>query len=112
MPSIMSNNNNNNKEMQNNESVNEWINWIEEAIDKKHIKYYEYENFKNIQEIGSGAFGKVFRANWKNFENYLALKSFFNLNNVTVKEIVNEVILLKTKNFFDCTKKIYLRLLF
>ena len=79
--------------MQNNENTDEWewINWIEEAIDK----YYEYENFKNIQEIGSGAFGKVFRVNWKNFENYLALKSFFNLNNVTVKEIVNEVILIK-----------------
>ena len=78
--------------MQNNENtVDEWISWIEEAIDKKHIKYYEYENFKNIQEIGSGAFGKVFRANWKNFEHYLALKSFFNLNSVTIKEIVSEV---------------------
>src|SRR5438094_8938639 len=82
------------------ESINEWVNWIEEAIDKKHIKYYEYENFKNIQEIGSGAFGKVFRANWKNFEHYLALKSFFNLNNVTVKEIVCEVILLKYDSYF------------
>ena len=84
-----------NKEMQNNENADDWINWIEEALAKEYLKYYEYEKFKNIQEIGSGAFGKVFRANWKNFENYLALKSFFNLNNVTVKEIVNEVILLK-----------------
>jgi serine/threonine protein kinase len=78
--------------MQNNKNINEWINWIEEAINKKHIKYYEYENFKNIQEIGSGAFGKVFRANWKNFDHYLALKYFFNLNNITLKEIVNEVL--------------------
>ena len=85
----------NNNEMQNIENTDEGNNWIEEAINKKHIKYYEYEHFKNIQEIGSGAFGKVFRANWKNFEHYLALKSFFNLNNITVKEIVCEVIFVK-----------------
>ncbi|PKK76930.1 kinase-like protein [Rhizophagus irregularis] len=76
--------------MQNNENVDDWINWIEEAISKKHNKYYEFEIFKNIQEIGSGAFGKVFRANWKNFDNYLALKSFYNLNKITLKEIVHE----------------------
>src|SRR5687767_7988192 len=79
--------------MQDTENTNEWINWIEEAITKKHIKYYEYDHFSNIQEIGSGGFGKVFRANWKNHEQYLALKSFFNLNNITIKEIVSEVIM-------------------
>ena len=73
-------------------NTNEWINWLEEAIAKEYLKYYEYKHFSNIQEVGSGAFAKVYRANWKNFENYLALKSFFNLNNVTVKEIVREVI--------------------
>ena len=76
------------------ENSNEWINWIEVAIAEEYLKYYEYKNFSNIKEIGSGGFGKVFRTNWKNFENYFALKSFFNLNNVTVKEIVREVILL------------------
>ena len=80
---------------QNTENANEWINWIEEAIFKRHIKYYEYEHFNNIEKIGSGGFGKVYRANWKNFENYFALKSFFSLNNVTVKEIVHEVTYLK-----------------
>ena len=62
--------------MKDTENANEWINWIEEAIAKKHIKYYEYDHFSNIQEIGSGRFGKIFCANWKNFEHYLALKSF------------------------------------
>jgi serine/threonine protein kinase len=78
--------------MQDVKNVNEWVNWIEESITKKHIKYYEYEQFHNIKEIGSGGFGKVYRANWKNSPKYFALKSFFNLNNATVKEIVNEVI--------------------
>ena len=75
---------------------NEWINWIEEAITKNYLKYYDYKHFSNFQEIGSGGFGKIYRANWKNFEQYLALKSFYinNINNVkaTVKEIVHEVI--------------------
>ena len=81
------------------EDSNEWINWIEEAISKNHIKYYEYEHFSNIQEIGCGTFGKVYRVNWKNSHRYLALKSFFNLNGITVKEIVNEVIIEKSMCF-------------
>ena len=73
---------------------NEWINWIEESIAKESIKYYDYKHFNNIQEIGFGGFGKVYRANWKNSYSYLALKSFFNFNNITAKEIINEVIII------------------
>ena len=73
------------------ENSSEWITWIEEAISKQHIKYYDYEYFYNFEEIGSGSFGKVYRANWKNSHRHLALKSFFNLNNITAKEVVNEV---------------------
>ena len=75
------------------ENSNEWINWIEEAISKKYIKYYDYEYFYDIKEVGSGHFGKVYRANWKNSNKHLALKSFFNLDYVTVKEVVHEVII-------------------
>ncbi|EXX54256.1 uncharacterized protein OCT59_024282 [Rhizophagus irregularis] len=77
--------------MQDTENKNEWINWIEEAIHKEHIKYYEYKEFNNFQEIGTGGFGKVYRANWKNLEKYFAVKSFFSLNNITVKEIIREL---------------------
>ncbi|CAB4479845.1 unnamed protein product [Rhizophagus irregularis] len=38
--------------------ANNSINWIEESISKNHIKYYEYKYFNNIQEIGTGCFGK------------------------------------------------------
>ncbi|RIA94316.1 hypothetical protein C1645_573851 [Glomus cerebriforme] len=69
-------------------NLNEWINWIEQA---NLIKRYKYEDLNNIKEIGSGSFGTVYRANWKNFHKYLALKSFFNLNNITAKEIIDEV---------------------
>ena len=73
-------------------NANEWVNWIEEAINKEYFKFYEYKQFNNIEQIGAGSFGKVFRANWRNLEKYFALKSFFNLDNTTVKEIVREVI--------------------
>src|SRR5690349_14969890 len=66
----------------------EWIKWLDEAIEKEHIKYYEYKEFSNFQEIGTGSFGKVHRASWKNLEKCFALKSFFSLNNDIVKEIV------------------------
>jgi hypothetical protein len=81
-----------NIKMHDTENKNEWINWIEEAIDKEQLKYYEYKEFNNIQEIGTGGLGKVYRANWKNSEKNFALKSFFSLNNITVKEIIREVI--------------------
>ena len=70
------------------ENSNEWINWIEEAISKEYIKYYEYEYFHDFKEIGSGSFGKVFRVNWRNSRKYFALKSFFSFDKITVKEIV------------------------
>jgi hypothetical protein len=85
----------NNTEMQATENSNEWIDWINDAITKKLIKYYEYEYFYNIEEIGSGSFGTVYRANWKNSNKCLALKSFTGLNNTTAKEIVHEVIIIK-----------------
>ena len=77
--------------MQATENSNEWINRIEEAVTKYYFKYYEYNHFNDIQEIGFGAFGKVYRANWKNSHKYLALKSFYNFNNAMAKEIVQEV---------------------
>ncbi|RIA84024.1 hypothetical protein C1645_742654 [Glomus cerebriforme] len=80
-------------------NTNEWVNWIEEAISKEHIKYYEYEKFYNFNEIGSGGFGIVHRANWKNSHEYFALKSFFNFNETTAKEIVHEIKLQREVDF-------------
>jgi hypothetical protein len=68
-------------------------NWIKEAISKKLIKYYEYEHFRNVEEIGSGGFGRVSRANWKSSDKYLALKSLDH-NSITTKEIIHEVIII------------------
>ncbi|RIA94778.1 hypothetical protein C1645_759278 [Glomus cerebriforme] len=77
--------------MQDVENAN--INWIEDAIAKEYFKHYEYKHFSNIQEIGSGGFGKVYRAKWKNSDQYLTLKSFFSFDNTTAREIVHEVMM-------------------
>jgi serine/threonine protein kinase len=74
------------------QTTNDSYEWVEEAISKKHIKYYQYEDFEDIQKIGSGNFGKVYRANWKNLDQYFALKSLSNLDNIAIKEVVKEVI--------------------
>ena len=73
-------------------SYNTQSDWIKEAISKKQIKYYDYKYFKNIQEICIDGFEKVYRANWKNSERYFALKPFLNVDEITVKELVREVI--------------------
>ena len=65
-----------------------YIDWLEKSI-KEDTIYYEYSDFKILQQIGSGSFGSVVRANWKNNQLY-ALKSFNN-NKSTLKEVVNEV---------------------
>lgn len=69
---------------------NEYISWLEDSITKEYLNYYEYSEFKNIQPIAKGAFGNVHRANWKNIDTILVLKSFNNEKS-TFKEVVNEV---------------------
>ena len=69
--------------------LNYYIDWLNNSIDEGHIKCYEYSDFKDIQPIGSGSYGNVVCANWKNNRSY-ALKSFNN-DKITLKEVINEV---------------------
>ncbi len=65
--------------------------WLEESISNEYLNYYEYKYFTNIQPIGSGAFGKVSRANWKDTDTVFSLKTFDNHNSI-FKEVVREVL--------------------
>lgn len=67
-----------------------YIDWLEKSIANEHIKYYEYKDFHDIKQIGNGASGSIYRANWKNTDTIFALKSFYNQRS-TLKGIVNEV---------------------
>jgi serine/threonine protein kinase len=73
------------------------IQWLEDGIVEGYINYYDYNEFKNIQHIGSGGFSKVYRATLKNSDTFVALKYFKN-NHFIIKEIVNEVCLHITIN--------------
>ena len=77
------------------------IDWLKNSIVNKYLNYYDYSEFNNIQLLGSGAYGNVVRANWKNTDTILALKSFNNQEQ-SLKQVVNEVmkfsILLKEVN--------------
>ncbi|GBB93566.1 hypothetical protein RclHR1_21990004 [Rhizophagus clarus] len=78
-------------------------NWIANAILQGHINHYEYKDFYNVKEIGSGGFGKVYRANWKN-SHILALKSH---NDSTAEKFVNELKIQRRVNMHDNIIKFY-----
>jgi hypothetical protein len=44
------------------------IEYTNECVNKERYNFYENIRFNNIQHIGIGGFGKIFRASWKNSE--------------------------------------------
>ncbi|RIA86508.1 hypothetical protein C1645_779533 [Glomus cerebriforme] len=71
---------------------NDYIVWLEKSIADEYFNYYEYLEFKNLNPIGSGSYGNVIRVNWKNTDNFFALK-IFNNDKITLKGVINEVLL-------------------
>ncbi|PKK58404.1 HCP-like protein [Rhizophagus irregularis] len=43
-------------------NTNKWVNTIEEAISREYYRLYEQKHFSNIRKVGTGGFGKVYRA--------------------------------------------------
>ncbi|RGB37537.1 kinase-like domain-containing protein [Rhizophagus diaphanus] len=82
----------------------EWNNWIEDAINNEHINCYEYKDFYNFEGIGSGGFGKVYRANWKDSHNIYALKS---LKDSEAKKFVDELKIQRKVNVHDNIIRFY-----
>ncbi|CAB4391058.1 unnamed protein product [Rhizophagus irregularis] len=60
--------------------------WLEKAIAEKYLKYYEYNEFDNIEAISHSCYGSVYRAKWKGIN--MALKYS---DNSTIEEFVNEL---------------------
>ena len=79
-----------------NKDVNYYIDWLEKSIENEYFNHYEYSEFKNLKPIGSGSYGSVVRANWKNTDSLFALKTFNN-DKTTLKEVVNEVVIQELK---------------
>ncbi|RIB27201.1 kinase-like domain-containing protein [Gigaspora rosea] len=55
-----------------------YSNRIKVAIEQKHIKSFEYSSFCNLELVGSGGFGIVFRADSKLENKHVALKCLHN----------------------------------
>ena len=66
--------------------------WMEEKINDKTIRYFDYKEFSNIVEIGRGGFGKVSNANLACMGIEVALKSSINENTTFGKEELDELI--------------------
>ena len=82
---------------------NDYIIWLEKAITNEYFNYYEYLEFNNLKPIGSGSYGSVVLANWKDTDSIFALKTF-NHDKTTLKEVINEVFNLS----YNCLCKLLL----
>ena len=69
---------------------NDCVDWVEKAVTENYIKYYNYTDFTNMKEINNGSVGNIYQANWKGTDALLVVKSSYKLS---VKEIVNEVLI-------------------
>ncbi|CAG8720516.1 14625_t:CDS:2, partial [Dentiscutata erythropus] len=58
-------------------------------LNEEHFKLFERSCFKDVEPIGEGGSGKVYRAIHRNSEVIVALKSF--KNDVAIKEAVKEL---------------------
>nr|CAG8543366.1 5352_t:CDS:10 [Entrophospora candida] len=73
-----------------------WVEWLNEAIQNEHINFYKYNSFKNTQKIGSGGSGKVYKVMYNS--STFALKSY--KHDITnMKEVINELRLLRKVDY-------------
>ncbi|GBC05823.1 hypothetical protein RclHR1_06450001 [Rhizophagus clarus] len=65
--------------------------WIEEKIKNEYVHYFEYDNFSQIDKIGSGSFGEVYKASLAN-RGLVALKMIFNEHLNIEDDVINKFI--------------------
>ncbi|CAG8698012.1 5784_t:CDS:2, partial [Funneliformis caledonium] len=78
--------------------TNKYQIWIDDACSGNYLNPFKYSEFTNIEIIGYGGFGCVYKARWKH--NIFALKSF-SIDKVTLKEVVNEIKLQTVVHFHE-----------
>ncbi|RIB24269.1 kinase-like domain-containing protein [Gigaspora rosea] len=77
-----------------------YIQWVENAISKQLINYFDYSEFSNHEKIGAGGFSTVVKAEWKSCELTVALKSIkFDTEWKEMKMLVKELQLLQRVSF-------------
>ena len=56
-----------------------------------NVNRFKHSDFNNLKPIGNGAFGRVFRANYRDHTDAFYALKIFNNDETTLKEVVNEV---------------------
>ncbi|KAF0437497.1 actin-like ATPase domain-containing protein [Gigaspora margarita] len=72
--------------------------WLEKAISDGHLNIIDYNKLKYCEKIGEGGFGTVNKYKWKDCELIIALKCLKvdgDLDKVSIKEFIEETILLE-----------------
>ncbi|RIA88337.1 hypothetical protein C1645_248097 [Glomus cerebriforme] len=88
-------------------STNEWIDM---KIKNDDIKYFEYNEFSNVEKAGEGAFGTVNRADWKRNGTKIALKIHSNNRTISknnVNRFLRELKNLNEVNFHPNINKFF-----
>ena len=64
--------------------------FIDKFIQEAQLKWFPYDNFKNIKYLDQGGFSTIYTTNWLSDTSLLVLKSLNN-SNEDLNEILNEV---------------------
>ncbi len=63
------------------------VQWFKDGIANEYINYHDYNEFQNIERIGIGGFGEVYRADWESLNIVVALKSLKDGSNFMTNEV-------------------------
>ncbi|KAF0386543.1 kinase-like protein [Gigaspora margarita] len=84
--------------------------WLEKTISDGHINYIEYNKLSNPIETGNGAFGNVFKYDWKDCELTVALKCLIintSIDEKIIKDFIDELKILRKVSCHPCNITFY-----
>jgi serine/threonine protein kinase len=65
--------------------------WLEAQIEANSIKSFNHAEFSNIEKVGEGGYGNVYKAYWKSRRMTVALKALKTISDETTREFIREV---------------------
>ena len=66
--------------------------WLIKNIEDKIVRFYSFEDFADVECIGGGAYGAIFKAKLKKLSRMVAYKVLASHNeNEIIENLVNEV---------------------
>ncbi|CAG8556709.1 97_t:CDS:2 [Cetraspora pellucida] len=87
--------------------------WIQQAVQERHIEFIPYDSFTKHEEIARGAYGEVTKAYWPTAEKTVALKSLFDnydseaVDDKGFDDFVKEFKLIRSVHFHDNVIRVF-----